>query len=272
MKYTIEMHRRMQFIKQQIAECQRQWESVMPKNVSGTIARHGKYSYNRNIKPDVSQLIGEAEDFLKKETGSRDVWDGVTSYLHELRNSIHSIRSELRGHVEEYAPVKRAGKYAKRRADDLLSNAFPRTNIDLHIGAGYEVGAKHNDASTKWNLRNDVTVGVAWFKSVGKRGFGLIKAPEGTLFVLRCKPRFVQYVDEDGMNAFEVQAVGFKHGKCYDMNGWLVTHQSSDHSHKLPLVCKHTGSMDIPHAFGVNLGKTHKLLQRRTVAHLTKQL
>ena len=41
MKYTIEMHRRMQFIKQQIAECQRQWESVMPKNVSGTIARHG---------------------------------------------------------------------------------------------------------------------------------------------------------------------------------------------------------------------------------------
>lgn len=270
MKYTIEMHRRMQFIKQQIAECQRQWESVMPKNVSGQIAKDGKYSYR--AKGETAQQVSQAEDFLREETGSRDVWDGVTSYLHELRNSIRHVRSELRGNVEEYAPVKRAGKYAQRRADDLLSNAFPRTSIDLHIGAGYEVGAKHNDASTKWNLRNDVTVGVAWFKSVGKRGFGLIKAPEGTLFVLRCKPRFVQYVDEDGMNAFEVQAVGFKHGKCYDMNGWLVTHQSSDHSHKLPLVCKHTGSMDIPHAFGVNLGKAHKLLQRRTVAHLTKQL
>ena len=172
----------------------------------------------------------------KGETGSRDVWDGLACYLHELRNSIAPCRSELRGNVEEYAPVKRAGDYAQRRADDLLSNAFPRTSIDLHIGASHEVGAKHNDAENKWNLRNDVTVGVAWFKSVGKRGFGLIKAPEGTLFVLRCKPRPVKYVDEDGMNAFEVQAVGFKHGKCYDMNGWLVTHQSSDHSHKLPLV------------------------------------
>ena len=270
MKYTIEMHRRMQFIKQQIAECQRQWKDIMPKDVAGQICETGQYS--SRAKHGLMEKMSQVEERLRQETGSRDVWDGLACYLKELRNSIAHVRSELRGGVEEYAPVKRAGKYAKRRADDLLSNAFPRTSIDLHIGAGYEVGAEHNDASTKWNLRNDVTVGVAWFKSVGKRGFGLINAPEGTLFVLRCKPRSVKYVDEDGMNAFEVQAVGFKHGKCYDMNGWLVTHQSSDHSAELPLVCKYTGSMDIPHAFGVNLGKAHKLLQRRTVAHLTKQL
>ena len=136
---------------------------LLPKNVSGQIAKHGKYSYRS--KGETAKQIEETEDFLRKETGNRDVWDGVTSYLHELRNSISHIRSELRGGVEEHAPVKRAGDYARRRADDLLSNAFPRTSIDLHIGSGHEVGAKHNDAENKWNLRNDVTVGVAWFKS-----------------------------------------------------------------------------------------------------------
>jgi len=100
MKYTIEMHRRMQFIKQQIAECQRQWADVMPKNVSGQIAKDGKYSYR--AKGEISQQISDAEDFLRAETGSRDVWDGLTSYLHDLRTSIMPIRSQFLGNVDDY--------------------------------------------------------------------------------------------------------------------------------------------------------------------------
>jgi hypothetical protein len=38
------------------------------------------------------------------------------------------------------------------------------------------------------------------------------------------------------MNAWEVQTIGFKHGKGFEESGWLVTHQSTEHDECHPLV------------------------------------
>ena len=89
MKYTIEMHRRMQFIKQQIAECQnfRQWEDILPKDVAGQICETGQYA--SRAKHGLAEKMSQVEDRLRKETGKQGCL-GWTCLLFKRTTQQHS--------------------------------------------------------------------------------------------------------------------------------------------------------------------------------------
>lgn len=124
---------------------------------------------------------------------------------------------------------------------------------------------------SRYTLKNYVSIGATWWRAVGSKGFALINSTSGIRFVLTCSPRDVRYVDEDGMNAWQVRTVGFKHGRGFEENGWLVTHKSTEHDDLHPLYC-HDEKTTTPHAFSSHLSKAHSLMKNRTVRHLTKML
>lgn len=195
----------------------------------------------------------------------------ITEYLDNLADSMKSIR-RARKPSEAYAPLKRQRLKSDNEASGLLTAAFPRSHTSLNVSEHVGVHCENEDSQHKHNIRNYVTVGVSWWKSVGSRGLALINAPSGVMFTLRCKPRHVKYVDEDGMQAWEVTAVSIKHGRASEVTGWLVTHLPAEHSDQHPLVHPADRETLTPHAFGKNLSKAHSLMKQRTVRHLVKQM
>jgi hypothetical protein len=168
-------------------------------------------------------------------------------------------------------------KNSRMQAISSLDGGFPKSSIQLTSkGDGdplrLPVGLVVDEGRSRYSLINYVTIGATWWRSVGSKGFALINSTSGIRFVLTCVPRNVKYVDEDGMNAWEVRTVGFKHGKGFEENGWLVTHQSTDHNDLHPLYCYNERATMIPHAFSAHLSKAHSLMKNRTVRHLTKML
>jgi len=89
---------------------------------------------------------------------------------------------------------------------------------------------------------------------------------------MRCKPIDVQYVDEAGLNAWEVTVVGFNKKKGFTEHGYLITHKASDHDDLHPLFDMIRDEAVIPHSFGESLSKAFNLMNRRTVRHLTKMM
>lgn len=266
MTYTIETHKRLQFLRDRIASVKQEWAELMPSKVANWVCAEGKYTFS--APQDVTELSKQFEDECKSITGGRCAYQAIIGYLDDLADSVKAIRRE-RKPSNAYAPLKKAERKSQREAEGIITNGFQRSNIKLAVGS--DVGVEV-EGESKYTRRNYVTVAVSWWRSIGERGFGLVNMPSGLMFVTKCSHRAVPYVDEDGMNAWEVEGLTFKHGKGSVVTGWLVTHTSTDHSGDNPLVDPHSRQTQIPHAFGKNLSKAHSLMKQRTVRHLTKQL
>lgn len=266
MAYTIETHKRLGFLLNRIASARQEWAGLLPAKVANHICSEGEYIWSASA--EIRELHDQFEKECRSVTGGRDAFKSIVGYLDDLSDSVKAIRRE-RKPSGSYAPLKVAQAKSKREAEGIIANGFQRSHIKLDVGA--DVGVEV-EGESKYNIRNYVTVAVSWWRSIGERGFGLVNMPSGLMFVTKCRRRAVPYVDEDGMNAWEVEGVTFKHGKGSAVTGWLVTHTSTDHSDRNPLVCPHERVTQIPHAFGKNLSKAHSLMKQRTVRHLTKQL
>jgi len=267
MTYTKETHNHLKFLRKQVANVRLQWSEIVPAAVIDAIVKNGKYSYR--LSGDIMEMRNQAEQILQKETGSSNAWDAISSYASELGDAIKDIR-RARKHKKSYSPLADAKKMSQRGLSDVVRNAFQRSHA--HTSVGSEVGIDVEDGGNKWNIKNYVTVGATWYRSVFLHGFSLINAPSGLRLVIQCKYRQVKYVDEDNMNAWEVRTIGFKHGKGFEESGWLVTHKSTQHDECHPLVDSVSRETQTPHAFGKNLSKAHSLMKQRTVRHLTKML
>lgn len=266
MTYTIEAHKRLGFLLNRIASAKQEWAELLPAKVANHICSNGQFTYSATA--EVKELADKFEEDCRSVVGGRDAFKSIVGYLDDLSDSVKAIRRE-RKPSGAYAPLKKAEAKSQREAEGIISNGFQRSNIKLVVGndVGVEV-----EGESKYTRRNYVTVAVSWWRSIGERGFGLVNMPSGLMFVTKCRRRAVPYVDEDGMNAWEVEGLTFKHGKGSVVTGWLVTHTSTDHSDRNPLVCPYERVTQIPHAFGKNLSKAHSLMKQRTVRHLTKQL
>ena len=267
MEYTKEQHTYLEFLRLKLQSFQKEWQDVVPLTVSGRIATESKYLFRSG--DSVRKAANDTEDFMRGFEGGNLTFDALTSYLDGLGDNIKTIRSGRKS-GRSYSPLKEAKYKSKAEAERVLSNAFPRSHASLDISK--DVGVACQDHQNKWNVRNYVNVGVTWWRSVGRRGFGMVNAPSGLLFITSCKYRDVKYVTEENMNAWEVTGVSMKSGRGQNVSGWLVTHKSTDHNDDTPLVSYHDRVTRIPHAFGKNLSRAHSLMQQRTMRHLVKQL
>lgn len=266
MTYTIETHKRLQFLRDRIASAKQEWAELLPIKLANYICSDGRFTYSASA--EIKELADKFENDCKSITGGRDAHKSITGYLDDLTDSVKAIRRE-RKPSGAYAPLKKAEAKSRREAEGIITNGFQRSSIKLDVGS--DVGVEV-EGESKYTIRNYVTVAVSWWRSVGERGFGLVNMPSGLMFVTKCRRRAVPYVDEDGMNAWEVEGLTFKHGKGSVVTGWLVTHTSTEHNERNPLVDPYSRQTQIPHAFGKNLSKAHSLMKQRTVRHLTKQL
>ena len=265
--YTQITHKRLEFIRGQVAIARNQWKDIVPFKVFDAFVGDGKYSFR--LASDVIEMRDIAEHALLKETGDSAAWDAIETYASKLGDAIKEIRRN-RKNKKAYAPLADAKETSKRNAGRIIEKGFQRSRINVEVGS--DVGVIVEGSDNKWNIKNYVTVGVTWWKTVGLRGFGLINAPSGIRFVLSCRYRHAQYVVDDEMNAWEVRTIGFKHGKAFEETGWLVTHRSTEHDDLHPLVNHSERNTLIPHAYGKHLSKAHSLMKQRTVRHLTKML
>jgi hypothetical protein len=274
MNKDIEKHKMYQRLIGRVANLREKWRDDVDIRVIDAIVAHGRYGYRMplNIRDDFDKVEGE----MLLLTGSGDTWDAFSNYAGYLGEAIRDIR-QSRKRKQSYAPVEDALKNSRMQAISSLDGGFPKSSIQLTSkGDGdplrLPVGLVVDEGRSRYSLINYVTIGATWWRSVGSKGFALINSTSGIRFVLTCVPRNVKYVDEDGMNAWEVRTVGFKHGKGFEENGWLVTHQSTDHNDLHPLYCYNERATMIPHAFSAHLSKAHSLMKNRTVRHLTKML
>jgi len=267
MNYTIKAHKRLSFLSSQIKITVNQWADIFGKDILYHITKHSKYSYR--MPNDMNVRLKDIEKSLLEETGNNDAYNGVLDYLSNLGDSMQSIR-KARKDSEAYHPLKEAKEKSRRWIDKVTGVAFQRSRIKCKVGGG--IGLEVVNPESEYGKYNNVTVGVSWARSVLERGFSLINAPDALMLVISCTPRDVAYVDEDGMNAWKVRVVKFKHGKGFEDEGWLVTHKSTEHDQLHPLVDCSSRKTVIPHAYGKNLSKAHSLMKQRTVRHLTKML
>jgi hypothetical protein len=267
MNKNIERHKAYQRLISRVANLREQWQSDVDTRLIDAIIAHGKFSYRMptSIRDDFDRIEGH----MLSLTGSGEAWDAFGNYAHYLGEAIRDIRRE-RKRKSSYAPVQDALAKSKRQAENALHRGFPKSSIHLG-GKGSPVGLEVEEGRSRYTLKNYVSIGATWWRSVGSKGFALINSTSGIRFVLTCRPRDVRYVDEDGMNAWEVRTVGFKHGRGFEENGWLVTHKSTEHDDLHPLYC-HDEKTTTPHAFSSHLSKAHSLMKNRTVRHLTKML
>lgn len=268
MNKDIEKHKLYQRLIGRVANLREQWRNDVDIRVIDAIVAHGRYGYRMplNIRDDFDKV----EDEMLLLTGSGDTWDAFSNYASYLGEAIRDIRNS-RKRKQSYAPVEDALKNSRGQAGASLNGGFPKSSIQLGK-RGDPVGLEVDEGRSRYSLKNHVSIGATWWRSVGSKGFALINSTSGIRFVLTCVPRNVKYVDEDGMNAWEVRTVGFKHGKGFEENGWLVTHKSTDHDDLHPLYCYNERATMIPHAFSAHLSKAHSLMKNRTVRHLTKML
>lgn len=228
----------------------------------GGICLFGGRSYRLNQAQD--EALDKFRDNIADEHER-----GLFQYLDQLNDGIASYRRRSK-HVDEYDPLKNAQHKSRRMAEIAVGNGFARSRINVTVGR--DVGVEVNNPQSQYSKSNDLTVPLTWNKAVSERGFALVQAPDGLRLILRCSHRRIGYVEDEGFNAWEVTAVSFKHGKGEVEQGFLVTHQSSDHSHDNPLVDQYDRKTLIPHAYGTSLKKAFSLLKSRTVRHLTKML
>lgn len=268
MNKRIEKHKAYQRLIGRVANLREQWRNDVDLRVIDAVVAHGRYGYRMplNIRDDFDKVEGEMLSLT--ETG--ETWDAFSSYANHLGEAIRDIRNS-RKRRKSYAPVEDALKNSRSNARSALDMGFPKSSIQLGK-SGDPVGLEVDEGRSRYSLKNYVSIGATWWRAVGSKGFALINSTSGIRFVLTCVPRNVKYVDEDGMNAWEVRTVGFKHGKGFEENGWLVTHQSTEHDDLHPLYCHDKRSTIIPHAFSEHLSKAHSLMKNRTVRHLTKML
>jgi hypothetical protein len=269
MAYTENCHKQLNLLTKQITAITDQWRDFIPARIFHVIADVGKHSFK--IPIEVQDEMNSIQRDMHIETGSVDAWNSATTYVDNLRDAIRSIRKR-RKERQAYSPLAEHKSFSKNFARHTVSEAFQRSWIGVSLKTTGNEPTLEVDGERKYTIKNFVTIGVTWYRTVASRGFALINAPQGLRFVVSCKYRYVQYVDEDGMNAWEVQTIGFKNGKGFEESGWLVTHQSTEHDECHPLVCESSRQTEIPHAVGKNLSKAHSLLKQRTVRHLTKML
>jgi hypothetical protein len=267
MTYTIKAHKRLSFLSSQIKITVNQWADTFGKDILYHVIKHSKYSYRMN--DDMKVRMKDIEHSLLEETGNNDAYNGVLDYLSHLGDSMQSVR-RARKNSEAYHPLKEAKEKSRRWIDKVTGVAFQRSRIKCKVGG--DTGLVVENPESEYSKCNHVTVGVSWARSVFERGFSLINAPDALMLVMSCTSRNVAYVDEDGMNAWKVRVVKFKHGKGFEDEGWLVTHKSTEHDELHPLVDSSSRKTVIPHAYGKNLSKAHSLMKQRTVRHLTKML
>lgn len=269
MQYTVNAHKAHQRLLKRAAQFRAQWQDDVDIGVINAILAHGVYSVYR-AKQAVCDSMDSAEDTLKQLTGGRDAWRSFTDGGTHLGDAIRNMRRKRKNRTE-YAPVIHALEASKNHADAALGAGFQRSRTKvMKVGKGGTVGLEVEESGHY--ISNHITVGASWFRSVANRGMSLINAPDGLRFVLRSSPRDVMYVDDDGMNAWQVTVIGFKHGKGFSQDGWVVTHKSTEHDYLHPLVDPESRNTVIPHSFGLTLQKAHSLLKSRTVRHLTKML
>lgn len=269
MAYTTDTHRIYKNLLSRINSFREQWRDDVPVEVINSILEHGRYSYKSTKQ--VGEKMEEAETRMLYTTGSRDAWDAFAQYAGSLGDAIKNIRRD-RKRRDIYAPVLRAVEYSRTIASAAVANGFSRTSINVEKSSSDNpVGLFVYEGRSRYSMKNYIYVGATWGRTIGDRGMALINAPDGLRFVLKCSPRNVMYVDDDGMNAWQVTVIGFKHGKGFTQEGWVVTHKSTEHDHLHPLV-NDSRKSEIPHSFGFTLQKAHSLLKSRTVRHLTKML
>lgn len=266
MTYTIEAHKRLGFLLNRIASAKQEWAELLPEKVANYICSDGRFTYSASA--EVKELADKFEEDCRSVVGGRDAFKSIVGYLDDLSDSVKAIRRE-RKPSGAYAPLKKAEAKSRREAEGIISNGFQRSNISLDVGSNVGVEV---EGESKYTRRNYVTVSVSWWRSIGDRGLGLVNMPSGLMFVTKCRRRAVPYVDKDGMSAWEVEGLTFKHGRGSVVTGWLVTHKSTDHSGDNPLVDPYSRQTQIPHAFGTSISKAHSLMKSRTVRHLTKML
>ena len=267
MKYTIEAHKRLSFLSEQIKVAIGQWSNTFDKDILWHVAKHSKYGYSMN--QEMTDRIKSVERSLRGQTGSNDAYNAIVDYISDLGDSVQNIRSKRR-EVKEYRPLKDAKKKCGMNVQRVAQNAFQRSNIQTTVGKQVELDVENPE--NKYAIRNNVTVGISWCRSVFEKGFSIIKSPDGLRLVVRCKYRKVSYVDEDNMNAWHITSIGFKYGKGSIEDGWLVTHKTSECDELHPLVDLSDKDNTVPHSYGLNLSKAYSLMKRRTVRHLVGML
>lgn len=269
MQYTVNAHKAHQRLLKRAAQFRAQWQDDVDIGVINAVLGLGRYSTYRMVRT-VGDKLDEAESTLRQLTGSKDAWNAFADGGTYLGDAIRNMRKN-RKHRTEYAPVVHALEASKRHAETALNVGFQRSRTKvMKVGKGGAVGLEVEQSGHY--IDNHITVGASWFRSVANRGMSLINAPDGLRFVLKSSPRDVMYVDDDGMNAWQVTVIGFKHGKGFSQDGWVVTHKSTEHDYLHPLVDPESRDTVTPHSFGLTLQKAHSLLKSRTVRHLTKML
>lgn len=268
---NIDTYKNIEFLRNDLEKFKAHWSSgVMgvPMKVIAHYINHGTHaSYRANA--DVREQIQEIENRLGESSSNR-IWKTFEVYCENAGNAIRGYRED-RKLVEDYEPLKMAKTQSNRRAQRVIDQAFPRSTAEICSGSNgdSEVEVENED---RYNMSNLVPVPITWFKTVYARGFSIIRSPKGKRFVMRCKPVAVQYVDEAGLNAWEVVVVGFNKKRGFTEHGYLITHKASEHDQLHPLFDLSHDEAVIPHSFGESISKAYNLMNRRTVRHLTKMM
>ena len=270
MEYSKDVHKQLNFLRRQLVKFIDDYKEFAPKEVFADIIVAGKYSFNAGKRTSLEERMKARDNFDKNCIYS--CWDDtVVHYIAEMSEAIQRIR-RVRQEVKKFNPVQKVKRASSRGSSEWLGKAFPRTNTETFIRDNpstptLEVEHKED----KWRRRGVICIPVHWSQSVYEKGLALVNAPKGTLFIVRAQKRDVQHVNEEGMTAWKVTAIGSNKGCCYLVDGWVVTHNSNEINSGSPLVDDQRETL-VPHAFGVNLPKAVSLMKSRTVRHLTKML
>lgn len=268
---NIDTYKNIEFLSNDLEKFKADWSGGIvgvPMKVIAHYIKHGTHSsYQANS--DVREQINAIEERMLK-SDSLNIWKAFEVYCENAGKAIRRYREE-RKQIDGYSPLKIAKTQSKRRAQRIIDQAFPRSTSEICSGSNgdSEVEVENED---RYNMSNLVPVPITWFKTIYSRGFSIIRSPKGKRFVMRCKPVAVQYVDEAGLNAWEVVVVGFNKKRGFTEHGYLITHKASDHDDLHPLFDLSADEAVIPHSFGESISKAFNLMNRRTVRHLTKMM
>lgn len=264
-------YKNIQFLLSDLENFKAHWSGGImgvPMKVIAHYIKHGTHSSYR-ADQDVKPQIHAIEERLAK-SNSENIWKAFENYCENAGKAIRRYREEIK-QIDGYSPLKNAKTKSKRQAQRVIDSAFPRSTSEIFSASNGDSKVEIENEG-RYNMSNLVPVPITWFKTIHLKGFSIIQSPKGKRFVMRCKPVDVQYVDEAGLNAWEVTVVGFNKKMGFTENGWMITHKSSDHDDLHPLFDMIRDETVIPHSFGESLSKAFNLMNRRTVRHLTKMM
>jgi hypothetical protein len=260
------MHKHLEFLRAEIDDTAKRWSPYMDRATAGKMAGDGRYSYShRHVTDEMEELLSGLCG------GSKDSFWAIGHHLDSMGDAIKKIRNIRRGHPSdvEYEPMREHREKSATMFDYISGRCFPRANIKARTGG---VHAETENPGNKYSARHYVSVGIGWYRSVGSKGIGMIRAGDGIRCVLYARQNDVGWVADEKMVCFNVTTLSIKHNKSTVEDGWLVVHEDTLLSEHDPLMYYGDRTVAKPHAYNANLRKAVSLLKSRTFNRLVDML